>query len=456
MNRFSPLHHPILSSVAVRNAVYDAHNEVACLMLGSMTPELHRQFENSSPYEILQELKSMFEKQAEVEWNYNMHNIGKTIGELHALLIEYEKGLPTKAATPQVMAIQDGRIQKANKKSLNAKGKGNGVRTQVKAIGSDDLVLPNGLGCEALMKRDTPDKLQQRFVKCIFIGYPNETMGYYFYSLLENKIVVASEIPMEIEGFEQPQEEVVPIRRSARTHRASDRLCLNVEVDERSLGDLNKPNNYKAAILDPKSDKWVDAMNSEIQSINDNQVWCLVDLPPNCASTPEEVKHMQNVPYASAVGSIIYAVRCTRPDVAFVQNLTSRFQQNPREPHLTAVKTILSSKQSTTAMSATEAEYIAASKATIEAVWFRKFISGLGIVPTINEPINMFYDNSAALLIANEPGVQRGARHYHRRYHYVRECIKLGEINFIKVHTYDNLVDPFTKALSKGKITQTC
>nr|GFA61300.1 zinc finger, CCHC-type [Tanacetum cinerariifolium] len=56
--------------------------------------------------------------------NYNMHNIGKTIGELHALLIKYEKGLPKKAVTPQVMAIQGGRIQKANKKSQNAKGKG--------------------------------------------------------------------------------------------------------------------------------------------------------------------------------------------------------------------------------------------------------------------------------------------------------------------------------------------
>ncbi|GKA75115.1 hypothetical protein Tco_0781493 [Tanacetum coccineum] len=38
------------------NAVYDVHNEVACLMLGSITPGLHRQFENYSPYEILQEL----------------------------------------------------------------------------------------------------------------------------------------------------------------------------------------------------------------------------------------------------------------------------------------------------------------------------------------------------------------------------------------------------------------
>ncbi|GJT75019.1 hypothetical protein Tco_1041744 [Tanacetum coccineum] len=64
-----------------------------------------------------------------------------------------------------------------------------------------------------------------------------------------------------------------------------------------------------------------------------------------------------------------------------------------------------------------------------EGVW-------LGIVPTINEPIKMFCDNSAALLIANEPGVQRGARHYHRRY-------------LLKVHTYENLADPFTKALPK-------
>ncbi|GKA05975.1 hypothetical protein Tco_0685095 [Tanacetum coccineum] len=198
------------------------------------------------------------------------------------------------------------------------------------------------------------------------------------------------------------------------------------------------------------------------------------------ASTPEEVKRMQNVPYASAVGSIMYAVRCTRPDVAFVQNITSRFQQNPAELRVdcycdagfetdkddiksqTGYVFVLnggavdwkSSKQSTTAMSAIKAKYIAASEAAIEAFWIRKFILGLGIVPTINEPIKIFCDNSATLLIANEPGVQRGARQYHRRYHYVRECSELGGINLLKVHTDDNLADPFTKALPKGKLTQ--
>ncbi|GJS53857.1 putative RNA-directed DNA polymerase [Tanacetum coccineum] len=428
-------------------------------------------------------------------------------------------------------------------------------------------------GCEALVKRDTPDKLEQRSVKCIFIGYPKETMGYYFYFPPENKIVVAryaeffekrlinqeisgravdleeiqeqedtspseitSNIPQEVEGFgPPPQEEEIPIRRSERTRRVPNCLCLNVEVKEHSLGDLNEPTSYKAAMLDAKSNKWIDAMNAEIQSMMDNKVWVMVDLPPGyktvgtkgytqlygvdyeetfspvtdirairilisitayydyeiwkmdvkiaflngyldediymvqpegfinpnhprkvcklkrsiyglkqasrswnkrfdeeikrfgfaqnldepcvyqkasgsnvtflilyvddiiimrnhipslqsvkdylgmCfsmkdlgkaafilgikiyrdrskqliglkrldlnksqgAQTPKEVNRMKNVPYASAVGSIMYAVRCTRPDVAFAQNITSRFQQNPGECHWTTVKNIL-------------------------------------------------------------------------------------------------------------------
>ena len=38
-------------------------------------------------------------------------------------------------------------------------------------------------GCEALVKRDTPDKLEPRTTKCIFVGYPKEAMGYDFYDL---------------------------------------------------------------------------------------------------------------------------------------------------------------------------------------------------------------------------------------------------------------------------------
>ncbi|GKE20023.1 retrotransposon protein, putative, ty1-copia subclass, partial [Tanacetum coccineum] len=58
------------------------------------------------------------------------------------------------------------------------------------------------------------------------------------------------------------------------------------------------------------------------------------------ASTLAEKQRMQNVPYTSAIGSIMYVVRCTRPDVAFAQNITSQFQQNPGEEHWTCRNTI--------------------------------------------------------------------------------------------------------------------
>ncbi|GKG05786.1 retrotransposon protein, putative, ty1-copia subclass [Tanacetum coccineum] len=48
-------------------------------------------------------------------------------------------------------------------------------------------------------------------------------------------------------------------------------------MEEHSLGDLNEPASYKAAMLDSESNKWVDAMNAEIQSMMDNMVWVLVD-----------------------------------------------------------------------------------------------------------------------------------------------------------------------------------
>ncbi|GKE24901.1 hypothetical protein Tco_1436413 [Tanacetum coccineum] len=75
-------------------------------------------------------------------------------------------------------------------------------------------------------------------------------------------------------------------------------------------------------------------------------------------------------------------------------------------------------------MSATEAEYITALEATMKAVWIRNFISGLDIVPTNIEPFKMHCDNSAAILIANEPGFLKGAIYYHIRYHYVHESIE--------------------------------
>ncbi|GJZ15347.1 retrotransposon protein, putative, ty1-copia subclass [Tanacetum coccineum] len=77
--------------------------------------------------------------------------MGKIVGELHVMLIEYEKGLPKKAETPQVMMIKGGKIQKSNKKSLKAKGKG-----KANGKGKDKQVyIPKPSAKEHPVKDDT-------------------------------------------------------------------------------------------------------------------------------------------------------------------------------------------------------------------------------------------------------------------------------------------------------------
>nr|GFC84854.1 hypothetical protein [Tanacetum cinerariifolium] len=143
-------------------------------------------------------------------------------------------------------------------------------------------------------------------------------MGYSFYYPPENKVLVArnaeflenSLIDQEASGsledleivqeedthpsldtslnheeddleIDESQSDIVPIRRSTRTRHAPDRMCLYIDAEEHELGDLREPANYKATLLDPKSKKWLNAMNVEMQSMKDNEVWVLVELPSN-------------------------------------------------------------------------------------------------------------------------------------------------------------------------------
>ncbi|GJV34556.1 retrotransposon protein, putative, ty1-copia subclass [Tanacetum coccineum] len=146
-------------------------------------------------------------------------------------------------------------------------------------------------GCEALVKKDTPDKdllIVARYAEFFEKNLITQEVRGRARDLEEiqdedtSPSEITSEIPMEVEGFEPPQEEDILIRRSEKTRRAPNRLCLNVEAKEHSIGDLNEPTSYKAARLDSESNKWIDAMNAEIQSMMDNMVWALVDLPSGC------------------------------------------------------------------------------------------------------------------------------------------------------------------------------
>ena len=60
-----------------------------------------------------------------------------------------------------------------------------------------------------------------------------------------------------------------------------------------------------------------------------------------CPTTTDERERMSKVPYASAIGSIMYAMISTRPDVSYALSVTSRYQSDPGESHWTAVKNIL-------------------------------------------------------------------------------------------------------------------
>ncbi|GJR00644.1 retrotransposon protein, putative, ty1-copia subclass [Tanacetum coccineum] len=437
-------------------------------------------------------------------------------------------------------------------------------------------------GCEALVKRDTltkSDKLEPKSIKCIVIGYLKETMGYSFYYPPENKVLVARNaeflentlITQEASRkddlkIDEPQSDIIPIRRSTRTRNAPNRMCLYIDAEEHELGDLGEPANYKTVLLDPKSDKWLNDMNVEMQSLKDNEVWDLVDLPPNGKTVGSKWLFKKKTDMDGAVHTykaclvaktytqtlridyeetfspitnirairILIAIaafydyeiwqmdvktaflngylseedmRCTRPDVAFAQNITSQFQQNPGDLQWTIVKKILkylrntkdmflvyggdikrelrvscypddgyltdaddlksqtryvfilnggavdwkSAKQSIFATSSAEAEYITAYDASKEAVWVRKFIYGLGVVPTIEEPINMYCDNTGGIAIAKESGITKGAKHFRSKVHYLREVIEFCGIKLEKVHTNDNLDDRFTKALAFPK-----
>nr|GEZ91722.1 retrotransposon protein, putative, Ty1-copia subclass [Tanacetum cinerariifolium] len=159
-------------------------------------------------------------------------------------------------------------------------------------------------------------------------GYPKETMGYSFYYPPENKVLVArnaeflenSLIDQEASGSLEDLE----IIQEEDTHPSLDTSLYHEE------GDLE--------IDEPQSDIVPIRRSTRTRHAPDQK---LKLSKSQGASTPAEMKRMQNVSYASAVGSIMYAVRCTRLDIAFAQNITSRFQQNPGNIHWTNVKNIL-------------------------------------------------------------------------------------------------------------------
>ena len=168
-------------------------------------------------------------------------------------------------------------------------------------------------GCEAYVKRQASDKLASKSDKCLFVGYPKKTKGYYFYIPSENKVFVAcygvfleiefiskrvSGSKTSLEEVQEPQVATEPSmeilqdsqpvvestssaqgpRRSSRIHQEPKRYGFLVTDDKTiELGDQDEPTSYHETMMSPDSEKCLQAMKSKMKSMYDNQVWNLVD-----------------------------------------------------------------------------------------------------------------------------------------------------------------------------------
>ena len=210
--------------------------------------------------------------------------------------------------------------------------------------------------------------------------------------------------------------------------------------------------------------------------------------------------------YQSCVGSLLYLSIKTRPDICFAVNQVAKFCANPTKVYWLAVKRILrylkgtvflglfysneynsnlcgyadsdfagdlndrkstsgyifmlnngviswsSKKQTVVALSTAEAELVALSHASQEAVWFRKLFRDFSLL--INEPTVIFEDNQSTICIGNNNICSTKTKHVAIKHFYVRDLVELKEIELKYCPTDLMLADVCTKGLPKIKFNK--
>ena len=220
-----------------------------------------------------------------------------------------------------------------------------------------------------------------------------------------------------------------------------------------------------------------------------------------CPKTEVEKEQMRMIPYASVVGSLMYAQVCTRPDIAYIAGMLGRYQTNPGLDHWKAAKKVLrylqgtkdykltyrrsdnlevvgysdsdfakckddkkstsgyifmlaggpiswkSHKQELTATSTMMAEYIALYNATCHGMLLRNLITGLKVVNSISRPLKLYCDNSAAVSFSNSNSSTGAALYLDTKYLFVRERVEENKLCIEHISTKNMLADPMTKGL---------
>ena len=211
-------------------------------------------------------------------------------------------------------------------------------------------------------------------------------------------------------------------------------------------------------------------------------------------------KPVSPVNYQSMVGSLLHAAITTRPDIAQAVGAVSKFNSCPTEAHLTAVKRIfrylkgtidlcikyersadnrlvgfsdadwagdlidrhsttgnlfmmsgaaidwISKKQPVVALSTTEAEYVALSAATQEAVWLSRLLTDIKAPP--KAPILIKEDNQGTIAVARNLVSHNRTKHIDIKFHYVREALEDGIIDLTYCPTEQMTADMLTKPLA--------
>ena len=226
-------------------------------------------------------------------------------------------------------------------------------------------------------------------------------------------------------------------------------------------------------------------------------------LEPNIENVQNETEQdMSRVPYRSAVGSIMYVMKGSRPDIAAAFSYVSKFLENPKWRHWMAVKRILrylqgtlhygliyglniddllfegftdsdwaadrtdrrsisgnvfklygapiswqSKKQQTVALSSTEAEYMAASLATQEAVWLRLLLEDLTIKQ--DSATILHEDNQGCISLSKDATNHPRTKHIDIRHHFIREKVENNVVKLEYISTDKNEADLLTKGLSR-------
>ena len=220
-----------------------------------------------------------------------------------------------------------------------------------------------------------------------------------------------------------------------------------------------------------------------------------------CPHSEIEKAQMKNVPYASALGSIMYAQVCTRPDIAFATGLLGRYQSNPGHDHWVAAKKVMrylkrtkdymliykhvqdlqlvgysdsdfagcqdekksttgyifklaggavswkSEKQKLIASSTMQAEFVACFSATTQAIWLRNLIKELTVFDFVDRLIQLYCDSNSAVLFINNNSGLKGSKHMEVKYLTIKEKVQNGDVAVEHISTDDMIADPLTKGL---------